>query len=539
MRKQLNIEFIQVLTIIMNVYLKLLKRLTLAHRKSINFKLLVVLFLVAFNVNSQQSPPDFVVKVYDDIYQVMRTRTSPKKPAIYLSNNNEEIALYTPSLNQIEIGQKFIDMARSFGKDSLNVVAQILSHELAHVLLEQSTIIKKIGSGYASKEFNKRLKKTHATLRDTLYERQADEYSFFYAQIAGFNTKKNASKVLDTIYKQWGFKDKDLKRYPTLDERKLIAQTAINKMELLNELFDIAILSNIVGKHNLAIDLFQFILDEDFDSREIHNNLGTSYLLKGITQLDKKVYPYIFPVQIDLETKLNSERVYNIKSNAYIESALVQFKFALEGHEIYPTALLNKSICEFLLEKDDFEITMFRLSKIKDIYIQSNFKLMYTINNHFQNKDSLVYKRELALLSSNNSIAKANYLKFLKKDSISGYSIPTGDTTELKLPDFDFIFNDEARKSDTLKNVFGSNTRDFSFRKIENENWEALRIKSSKSYPSSRLILYKYVGDELNIEPEKFDTPNFETKNYLYFLGENKIYLVERFDRTKSLYFYK
>ena len=523
----------------MNSFLKFFMRYRFAHLTSAKFSLLIAFSLVSFVVNSQKAPPEFVVKVYNDIYQVMRTRTSPKKPVIYLSNNHQEIALFTPSLNQIEIGQKFIDMARSFGKDSLNVVAQILSHELAHVLLEQSTVIKKIGSGYASKEFNKRLKKTHATLRDTLYERQADEYSFFYAQIAGYNAKKYAAKVLDTIYKKWGFKDKDLKRYPTLDERKLIAQTASKKMEFLNELFDIAILSNILGKHNLAIDLFQFILDEDFDSKEIHNNLGTSYLLKGITQLDKKVYPYIFPVQIDLETKLNSERVYNSEFYENIELALEQFKFAIEGTEVYPTALLNKSICEFLLKHEDFEITMFRLSKLKDFDKQSDYKLMSIINTHFNTRDSSHYKEELIELSRNNLTARANYVNYFEKDSNSLNSNILKDESELILPEFDFIFDEEARKSDTLKNVFGPNVRDFSLRKIENKDWKALRIKSSRSFPSSILTLYEYVGNDLINEQKQLDTPSFETLGYFYFLEKNRIYVTEKIDQTKSLYFYK
>lgn len=523
----------------MNSFLNFFMRYRFAHLTSAKFSLLIAFSLVSFVMNSQKAPPEFVVTVYNDIYQVMRTRTSPKKPAIFLSNNKDEIALYTPSLNQIEIGQNFIDMARSFGKDSLNVVAQILSHELAHVLLEQSTLIKKIGSGYASKEFNKRLKKTHASLRDTLFERQADEYSFFYAQIAGFNTKKNASKVLDSIYKQWGFKDKDLKRYPSLEERKLIAQTAANKMKSLNELFDAAILSNIVGKHNLAIDLFQFILDEDFDSREIHNNLGTSYLLKGINQLDKKVYPYIFPVQIDLETKLKSERVYSAESIENIESALVQFKFALEGHEVYPTALLNKSICEFLLRHEDYDITMFRLSKLKNHSIHSNYELMSVINTHFESKDSNRYSQELLKLSRNNLVAKANYMSCFGKDSISLSSNLVKFESELKLPEFDFIFNEKARNSDTLKNIFGSNVRDFSLRKIENKDWKAFKIKSSKSYPSSFLILYKYVGGDLINKPDKLNTPAFETKHNLYFLDDNKIYRIEKFDKKNTFYFYR
>ena len=283
------------------------------------------LLFLNLNINAQQSPAPFVTQVYDDIYQVMHTRQSPEKPNLVLSDNTREIALFSPSMNQIAIGQDFIELARSFGGDSMNVIAQIMSHELAHVLLEQSTIIKNIGSGYASKEFNKRLKKTHSSLRDSLYERQADEYSFFYAQIAGYQTSDIAPRILDSIYKQWNLKDSDLKRYPPLAERKLIATTATKKMKVLKELFDVGILSSISGQYNLAIDLFKFILEEDFDSREIHNNLGTAYLMKAISNLDTLEYPYIFPVQMDLNTKLENERGFDVGVENDIRKALEQF----------------------------------------------------------------------------------------------------------------------------------------------------------------------------------------------------------------------
>ena len=232
-----------------------------------SLKVILLFFILAIQtLNAQQIPAKFVIEVYDDIYHAMQTRQSPEKPTLLLADNPKEIALFTPGLNQIEIGQDFIDFARRFGKDSVNVIAQIISHELAHVLLEQSTIIKNIGSGYASKEFNKRLRKTHVSLRDHLFERQADEYSFFYSQIAGYQTADIAPQILDSIYKQWNFKDRDLKRYPPLAERKLIAKTASKKMIILKDFFDVAVLANISGKYNLAINLFKFILEEDFDS---------------------------------------------------------------------------------------------------------------------------------------------------------------------------------------------------------------------------------------------------------------------------------
>jgi len=204
-------------------------------------------------------------------------------------------------------------------------------------------------------------------LRDSLFERQADERSFFYAQIAGYQTTGLAPRILDSIYKQWNLKDSDLKRYPTLVERKLIASAATKKINQLKEIFDIAILSSISGKYNLAIDLFKFILEEKFDSREIHNNLGSAYLMKAISNLDTTEFPYTFLVQMDLNTKLTNERSLGVGIEKDIKKALLQFDYACQGKDKYPIAMLNKAICEWLLKDDeDYDNSMYQLKKVQN-----------------------------------------------------------------------------------------------------------------------------------------------------------------------------
>ena len=495
--------------------------------KKIATTLTFVLFIFQ-SLTAQQSPAPFVTEVYEDIYQVMHTRQSPEKPALVLSNNTREIALFSPSSNQIAVGQDFIELARSFGKDSMNVIAQIMSHELAHVLLEQSTIIKNIGSGYASKEFNKRLKKTHATLRDSLYERQADEYSFFYAQIAGYRTADLAPRILDSIYKQWNLKNR-LNRYPTLAERKLIATTASKKMKILKELFDVAVVSNLSGNYNLAIDLFKFILEEDFDSREIHNNLGTAYLLKAINSLDTLEYPYIFPVQIDLNTELDSHRGIGQSAEQDVKKALEQFKFACEGKEKYPIAMLNRAICEWLLEDEEFEISMMRISKLKDDLIRQNGRILEAIAlYHKDDKNSC--KSILKELKSKNSLADLNYNILFNKNTRQNYN--TIDLPKLDLPDFDFIFDDLARKSDTLVKVFGSNARDISFRRLSDSNWTGFQIKSTKAQPAAILTLYQTSKIPDSFRKLKDLKVNFETSKFKFkFVGSS----ILKYDKENNL----
>ena len=492
-----------------------------------------LIVLTSSFVNAQQSPAPFVTQVYDDIYQVMHTRQSPEKPNLVLSDNTREIALFSPSMNQIAIGQDFIELARSFGGDSMNVIAQIMSHELAHVLLEQSTIIKNIGSGYASKEFNKRLKKTHSSLRDSLYERQADEYSFFYAQIAGYQTSDIAPRILDSIYKQWNLKDSDLKRYPPLAERKLIATTATKKMKVLKELFDVGILSSISGQYNLAIDLFKFILEEDFDSREIHNNLGTAYLMKAISNLDTLEYPYIFPVQMDLNTKLENERGFDVGVENDIRKALKQFIFACEGKEKYPIAMLNKAICEWLLEDEEYKYSVGRLSELNDSSIRQNASILRAIDLHYK-KDNKTSKSILKELRETHELADLNYNILFKKCKRQKNEVI--DVPSLDLPDFDFVFDDAARKSDTLNRIFGNNASDLTIRKLENPEWFGLYIKSTKNKPFSIMRIYKLKSPDNEIKLKESSTVSYTFNGSKFIIENNQIFIFDKDTKIKYIY---
>ena len=117
-----------------------------------------VLIIVFVNLSFAQKIPVFVKKVFDDIYSTM-DNGQVIKPNIIISNNIAEVASFTPTSNEIRIGTEFIKLARSFGKDSSVVIAHVLGHELAHVLLQQNDFVKKIGSGYASIDYNKAIDK--------------------------------------------------------------------------------------------------------------------------------------------------------------------------------------------------------------------------------------------------------------------------------------------------------------------------------------------------------------------------------------------
>jgi hypothetical protein len=421
---------------------------------------LYIFCLFVLSVSAQQIPK-FVRTVYDDIYNTM-DNGQVIKPALIYSNDPTEVATFQPAENQILIGVKLIKIARNFGADSNNVIAHVIGHELAHILLQQNDFIKKIGSGYASVSYNLQLKKIQQTLQDSVFERQADEYSALYTYMSGYKTLNVASKVLDSIYTHFHLKDKQLTKYPTLAERKLIIQNVSQRMKALTEVFDYGTLALIGGKFDISLAMFQTIVKEKFPSCEIYNNIGLIYLLKAIKTIDKKDFPYVFPCEIDATTRLkeNSERSITDETEENLKEAIRNFELALKN-KTYSTAWLNKAIAEFLLNRpEDFAISLKLAERNANQSTLDKIAVLNAIILHKNdNKDQAI--STLKSISPTNIFAELNFQSLTKPNywSIEIKSIKTYPTEILpilqfgqKIPAVDF-FSSQVKSTDSLKYI--------------------------------------------------------------------------------------
>jgi tetratricopeptide (TPR) repeat protein len=291
-------------------------------------------------------------------------------PKLVVENNSKQVAAYDPKNSKIGgpviiLGNEFITLARNFGKDSMNALAHVLGHELAHVFLNQQ-LVSQIGSGYASKDLNDKLKKLNNTLRDSLFERQADEHAAFYCHVAGYKTTHIGESVLDSIYKRFNLTNKMLSRYPPLEERKEIVRVSQMKMEALRMMFDDGVLALIAGNYNMSRSMFNAIIKEGYNSREMYNNLGLSLLMPAIEELDTLDYPYVFPVQIEMRSSLDeaTERSLSLDSKDKLEEALKIFKLASGNSDDYHLCYINSAIAELLLEDySAMEVSLEKASK--------------------------------------------------------------------------------------------------------------------------------------------------------------------------------
>ena len=314
------------------------------------FLISIILIVNVFSVQSTE-PPKFIKKVYDDIFRSM-SNGKIKKPVLQVIEDSSKIIYFTPDLNAIVFSEKFARVMRSFGKDSMNAVAHVLGHELAHVILQQGDFLK-LGSGYADAEFNEKLKNYQGLLKDSLalFERQADENAIFYAHISGYQTTHIAEKVLDSIYSSFKLKDKKLKNYPELSERIALVESSSKRMAVLLKLYDFGIIATMKGQFDQAIYFFELKQNERFTSKEVLNNLGAVYLMK-VKSILKNDFPYDLPFQIDCSSSLSQQRDISDDVDQLLEAAKRCLAEAIKMDDHYYFALMNDLIREFLSGTD-------------------------------------------------------------------------------------------------------------------------------------------------------------------------------------------
>ena len=341
-------------------------------------KYVIILFLSMFSsvFGQYQKAPDFANKVYDDIFNTMNDGKIIR-PKLVLSDKPTEVSTFDPKTESeqlIILCVNFIKLIRNFGKDSSNALAHVLGHELAHVILRQNDLISSIGSGYASENYNKEVKKFKNVLKDSIFERQADEFAALYAHMAGYKTTGIGEILLDSIYKRFNLTDSKLSRYPKLIERKAIVKHTDKKMSVLKMFFDASILCALSENYEMSEALNRAIITENFPSREIHNNLGVTSLIKGISLLDTLEFPYQFPISIDISTRLNTTQERAIDENAitFLKQSLQHFDNAIKCSENYEIAWLNKAIVHFILGDDDsYAIDLIKLKNSTDLEIKN------------------------------------------------------------------------------------------------------------------------------------------------------------------------
>ncbi len=328
---------------------------------------LVFVIFCTFSVQGQKNAETQIKLVFN---QLVTAYGSPKSaPELVFMKTNPKAT--TPAFYKdkiIKVDLRLYELCQTFGKDSLNALAVVVSHELAHYYYEHDFCS---DFAYAiqnkSIQFSKGLQLINKNQK-VIYETQADDKGLFYAAIAGFNPFAIQPKILDAIYQFYQLKNINI-GYPSKAERKAIAQNALTKAQKLYAVFQQAIQAKEKNDYDKSLILFETV-NQDFPSRENYNNIGVLKTLKALNlkvlAKDESDSPkrFLYPLEIDNTSRLNQT---GTRSNgddakqqqmiALLKSAQKDFTEAIRLDENYSIAYINSACVYDLLDNPNGAIT--------------------------------------------------------------------------------------------------------------------------------------------------------------------------------------
>lgn len=339
----------------------------LFQKKSVAFLLVVI---IGFSAQAQKNETLQIQSVFNQLVTAygspksapelvfMKAEPKPTIPALYANK-------------KVMIDLQLYRLCQTFGKDSLNALSVVISHELAHYYYEHDFCSDfAFAIRHKSVQFSSGLKLINKNQK-VIYETQADDKGLFYAAIAGCDPFDIQPKILDAIYKFYQLKEVN-EGYPSKTERKAIAQNALVKSQKLYTTFQDALIAKEKKEYDKALVLFETV-NQDFPSRENYNNIGVIKTLKALDfkVLAKEEYDYpkrfLYPLEIDNTSRLNKEGTRSGTNEqeqmaSLLKSAQKDFEKAISLDPNYTKAYINLACVFDLLDNPEAAI-----GKIKEL----------------------------------------------------------------------------------------------------------------------------------------------------------------------------
>ena len=205
-------------------------------------------------------------------------------------------------LNTLTIEERAYDLCVSLGPDSLDAMASLIGHELAHYYKDHSWP-GDFGNGFADLEVGQAIGMLRRDLaRRVEIEAEADYFGGFFAHVAGYNSLGVAPELLAAVYREFEI-DEDLPGYPSPAERVEIARRSEEKLRGLIPVFEAGNRLMLISRYEEAGRCFEFIA-RTFPSREILNNAGVALALDAISLFEAGEFPFAYPFEVDPTTRL-------------------------------------------------------------------------------------------------------------------------------------------------------------------------------------------------------------------------------------------
>lgn len=304
-------------------------------------------------------------KVFDAI--VSANGSNRNAPVFEVRQKNypgkKQILMYYPGTQpKIIMDEDVYDLCVGMGSDSLNALASLLGHELAHHFEKHDWC-----SSFAfllddKSDLKQKLSKI-AKEAKIANETEADDVGGFYGYVAGFATYDISAKLLDKIYAYYKLQDK-LPGYPTKEERKQNATKSLTELEPYKAVFDAGETMYCLKEYGISSNCFEYLADK-FPSREMFGNAGLAKVLSAMDFVDEKTMPFALPLEIDAGTRLKSGAVRGTslsleekerQKKKLLQDAIDYFDKAITIEPNYANALINKGCAYILLNNPDMAI---------------------------------------------------------------------------------------------------------------------------------------------------------------------------------------
>jgi len=313
-------------------------------------------------LTSQQK--DSILKIiYNRMYEA--SGTSKIKPEVNIKKNKAQIATYTPSKNTptISLENEAFTICQSMGVRRDDAIAYLLSHEIGHHLTydfwegNYQDFDIRIKDSLVLKYGLDSLKNTAKYTIKTLQEIKADEKGGILRYMAGYSSENLTESLFEAIYSKYTNLKDTMKCYPPLQDRISISKIADSRARSFINIFEVANFSVLLKDYDFAISQYIALQSEfEFYSREIYNNIGVVYYLKALELSDEDDIKFIYPVEIDLESRIQSDRgskgVNKLKVIEFLNKANENFKEATNRDPNYSTGFLNLACIQTILGED-------------------------------------------------------------------------------------------------------------------------------------------------------------------------------------------
>jgi len=288
--------------------------------------------------------------VFDEIVRTIGNGRT--KPALRIlasgTRTSRQVAWFSPKDNAVTVEERAYDVLASMGADSLDAVAWLLGHELAHCYQDHGWV-GDFGSSFADLGVGQVLQESQRDMAELLEkETEADYFGGFYAYMAGYNSLGVAPQAIERIYAEYELSE-DMTGYPSRSERQLICKRSKRLLGEMVPVFEAGNRLILLRQYAEAAHFFDLI-GKTFASREIINNAGVARALAAIELFEAGELRFAYPLELDAETRLRQDSVRPMggtteldreRRERLLEEALEAFENAARKDRKYATAYVN------------------------------------------------------------------------------------------------------------------------------------------------------------------------------------------------------